>query len=107
METISLNESGGQVRQENYALTGRGYAWSSTLRATQWLDARRNRLMLAAGLGGIIRGKVKRTTIPDRLLRKPGPVLPETPLRPPNTTVVADIHPRNHVVRAGEPGPSS
>jgi len=28
--------------------------------------------MLAAGLGGVVRGKVKRTTIPDRLLREPG-----------------------------------
>ncbi len=64
--------------------------------------------MLAAGLGGVIRGKVKRTTIPDRLLREPG-TWSEGDAAPaaPNTLVVADMHPRIHVVGVGARGRSS
>jgi len=70
-ETLPLNQS-RRVRRENYAVYGaRKMCLELNRESHPVARCAVERLMLAAGLGGVIRGKVKRTTIPDRLPREP------------------------------------
>jgi len=107
-ETLPLNEI-RRVRRENYAVYGaRKMCLELNRESHPVARCAVERLMLAAGLGGVIRGKVKRTTIPDRLLREPGTwSAGDAAPAAPNTLVVADMHPRTHVVRVGARGRSS
>jgi len=76
--------------------------------ATRWLGARWKRLMLAAGLARVIRGKVKRTNDPrPAAMRARDLVCRGMPLQPHRTPWVADMHPRIHLVRVGARGLSS
>jgi len=101
-ETLPLNQS-RRVRRENYGIYGARKECPELNRESHPVArCAVQRLMLAAGLAGVIRGQVKRTTIPDRLLREPGTwSAGDAAPAAPNTLVVADIHPRIHLARVG------
>ncbi len=71
-QTLPLNQS-RRVRRENYAVYGaRKMCLELNRESHPVARCAVQPLILAAGLGGVIRGQVKRTTIPERLPREPG-----------------------------------
>lgn len=89
----SLTVEIARVHAENFGVYGADKVWAQLNReATRVARCTVERLMRQAGLQGAVRGKVKRTTIPDESTSRPGDLVDgQFRATEPNRLWVADL----------------